>query len=131
MITDPISDLFTRIRNAGAKGKVFVEVPHSKLKLSIVELMKNEGYIKSFFVADDEPSKKTIKITLKYINDQPVIKKIKRVSSPGQRLYANYRSIPKVLGGLGITILSTSAGLMTDRTARAKKMGGEMICQIY
>jgi small subunit ribosomal protein S8 len=131
MITDPISDLFTRIRNAGAKGKVFVEAPHSKLKQSIVELIKNEGYIKSYFVTDDEPAKKTIKITLKYNNGEPVIKKIKRISKPGQRMYANYRSIPRVLGGLGIVILSTSAGLMTDRVARSKKLGGEMLCQIY
>ncbi len=131
MITDPISDLFTRIRNAQAKKKPVVEVPHSKLKQSIVELMKKEGYIKSLFVTDDPPATKIIKITLKYDHDAPVIRSIKRVSRPGQRIYLKSKSLPRVLSGLGIAIVTTSKGLMTAHHAKASNIGGEVIGEIY
>lgn len=132
MLTDPIADLITRIRNAGLKNKSKIVVPYSKMKESLVALLKNEGYVDSFLVSSEENSvKKNITINLKYINEKPVIRQIKRVSRPGQRIYSKSKSIPRILGGMGIAIVSTSQGLMTGYQAKAKKIGGEVICKLF
>ena len=130
-ITDPISDLLTSIRNASIKGKKNIIVPYSKMKHSLVNILKEEGYLSSFFVSDDKTTRKTIDISLKYHQEQPVIKHIKRISKPGQRIYLNHRNLPKVLGGMGIAVISTSHGLMTCHNARNQKIGGEIICEVY
>lgn len=131
MNTDPISDLLTRIRNALAKNKPNVIVPHSKMKQALVALLKEEGYISSYFVSDDKSSSKTIDIKLKYHEGHPVIRKIRRTSKPGQRIYTNHKKLPRILGGLGIAIISTSQGLMTSKTAKSKNIGGEIVCEVY
>lgn len=128
---DPIADLLTRIRNAALKKKINVNVPYSRIKHSVVSLLKDEGYIKSFFVDDEPPAQKKINIKLKYQNGQAVIRKIRRISKPGQRIYLNSSSLPRVLNGLGIAIISTSSGVMTAHKAKAKKIGGEVICEVY
>ncbi|MFA4930626.1 MAG: 30S ribosomal protein S8 [Patescibacteria group bacterium] len=131
MTTDPIADLLTQIRNALAKQKPNVVVPHSKVKQSLVALLKEEGYLSSFFVSDDKLTSKTIDIKLKYHEDQPVIKNIRRISKPGQRIYSHYTKLPRVLGGLGMAIISTSQGLMTNKKAKQLHIGGEIICEVY
>jgi len=132
MQTDPIADLFSQIRNALAKNKPFIEVPHSGIKQAVAELLKNEGYLTSLFVSDDNSSpKKTLKITLKYNQGKPVISHLRRISKPGQRIYLNSRDLPHVLNGFGIAVVSTSKGLMTAHQARAMKIGGEVICEVY
>ena len=130
MQTDPIADLFSQIRNALAKNKPFIEVPHSGIKQAIAELLKNEGYLTSIFVSDNPP-KKTLKITLKYDQEKPVISHLRRISKPGQRIYLNSRDLPHVLNGFGIAVVSTSKGLMTAHQAKAMKIGGEVICEVY
>ena len=130
MMTDPIAAMLTTIRNANQLRYDSVTVPSSKVKVEIAKILLEEGFIIDYKVIGDK--KKDLTLTLKYAaNKERVISGLKRISKPGQRMYANYRSIPRVLGGLGIVILSTSAGLMTDRVARSKKLGGEMLCQIY
>jgi len=131
MYTDPLSDLLTRMRNAQDKRQKSVNVPHSKMKEALVNLLKQEGYINSFLVTEESVAKKTINIQLKYIDNEPIIRRIKRVSKPGQRQYKNSKELPRSLGGLGVYVISTSAGLMTDRQARSKKLGGELVCEIY
>ena len=126
MLTDPIADMLTRIRNAQLAGKSQVIVPYSKLKLSIAKVLVGEGFIKSFFI--DEGVKKNLILDLKYYSGKPVISNIKRVSSPGLRVFKNKDKIPTVLGGLGIAIVSTSKGLMSDKEARQLNIGGEVIC---
>ena len=126
MITDPIADMLTRMRNAQLTGKSQVIVPYSKLKLSIAKVLVGEGFIKSFFI--DEGIKKNLILDLKYYSGKPVISNIKRVSSPGLRVFKNKDKIPTVLGGLGIAIVSTSKGLMSDKEARQLNIGGEVIC---
>lgn len=126
MMTDPIADMLTRIRNAQLAGKSQVIVPYSKLKLSIAKVLVGEGFIKSFFI--DEGVKKNLILDLKYYSGKPVISNIKRVSSPGLRVFKNKDKIPTVLGGLGIAIVSTSKGLMSDKEARQLNIGGEVIC---
>lgn len=125
-MTDPIADMLTRIRNAQLAGKSQVIVPYSKLKLSIAKVLVGEGFIKSFFI--DEGVKKNLILDLKYYSGKPVISNIKRVSSPGLRVFKNKDKIPTVLGGLGIAIVSTSKGLMSDKEARQLNIGGEVIC---
>ncbi|PMQ00980.1 MAG: 30S ribosomal protein S8 [Dictyoglomus sp. NZ13-RE01] len=129
-LTDPIADMLTRINNANQRRKPFVEVPFSKIKLSIAEILLKEGYIENYEVLGEEP-KKVIKIWLKYINKTPVIQGLKRVSKPGRRLYAGKEELPRVLGGLGIAIVSTSKGIMTDKEARALGIGGEVLCMVW
>ena len=128
-MTDPIADLFTRVRNAQAVGKPVARMPSSKLKVAIANLLKNEGYILDAKVAE-EGNKPVLEIKLKYFDGQPAIEKISRVSRSGLRVYRGKEELPKVLGGLGISIISTSAGLLTDAQARAKGLGGEVIGQV-
>ena len=129
-ITDPIADMLTRIRNANAQRHETVDVPASKMKKSIAEILLDEGYIKSFEEIEDN-SQGIIRITLKYVNKQKVISGLKRISKSGLRVYAKHDELPKVLNGLGIAIISTSEGIMTDRDARNKKLGGEVLAYIW
>jgi len=128
-MTDPISDMLTRIRNAQAIAKAEVAMPSSTLKAALANVLKEEGYINDFAVSD-ENGKATLVITLKYYEGKPVIAEIKRASRPGLRLYKSKDELPKVMGGLGVAIISTSAGVMTDRAARAAGHGGEVLCYI-
>ena len=129
-ITDPIADMLTRIRNANAQRHETVDVPASKLKKSIAEILLEEGYIKSFEEIEDN-SQGIIRITLKYVDKQRVISGLKRISKPGLRVYANKDELPKVLGGLGIALISTSKGIMTDKKARQEGIGGEVLAYIW
>jgi small subunit ribosomal protein S8 len=122
---DPIADMFTRIRNGQAARKVAVSMPSSKVKTAIADLLKAEGYIEDYVVSGDV--KKQLEVTLKYFQGKEVIDSIQRVSRPGLRVYKKQSDLPKVLGGLGIAIVSTSKGIMTDRAARKAGMGGEII----
>lgn len=128
-MSDPIADMFTRIRNAQEAGKAIVSMPASKLKAAIAKVLKDEGYIKDFQhkTTDGKPN---LVIELKYFQGAPVIELIKRVSRPGLRIYRGHQSIPRVREGLGIAIVSTSKGLMTDRAARAAGQGGEVIAYV-
>jgi len=128
MMTDPIADMLTRVRNAQAASKFDVTMPSSKLKVAIAKVLQDEGYI-SGYVSDDA-AKPTLTVTLKYYEGRPVIEEIKRVSRPGLRIYKNKHELPRILNGLGIAIVSTSAGVMTDRAARAAGRGGEIICTV-
>lgn len=131
MTSDPIADMLTRVRNALSARHPKVDVPASKLKAEIVRIMKEEGYILNFKVAE-EGVKRTIKIYLKYgDNNSPVISRIERVSRPGCRVYVGQSDIPRVLGGLGINILTTPRGVMTGRAAHKEGIGGEILCQIW
>jgi small subunit ribosomal protein S8 len=126
-MTDPVADMLTRIRNAQACGKITVAMPSSKLKGAIAQVLKDEGYIEGFVVKPND-GKPEIEIALRYYAGQPVIEKIERVSRPGLRVYRGAQDIPKVMNGLGVAILSTPKGLMTDRKARASGIGGEILC---
>ncbi|HEU0189037.1 MAG TPA: 30S ribosomal protein S8 [Gallionella sp.] len=129
-MSDPISDMLTRIRNAQLAEKVTVVMPSSKLKVAIAEVLREEGYVDGFNVIKGEGGKATLEISLKYYSGSPVIEKIQRVSRPGLRIYKGSSDIPKVMNGLGIAIVSTSKGLMTDRKARANGIGGEVLCVV-
>lgn len=126
-LTDPIADMLTRIRNALAAAKSDVSMPASKQKLAIAKVLKDEGYINDYSV-QDEDGKATLVIGLKYFEGKPVIEVIKRVSRPGLRLYNGKDDLPKVMGGLGVAIISTPKGVMSDRAARAGGHGGEVLC---
>lgn len=126
-MSDPVADMLTRIRNAQAVGKTTVDVPASKLKSSIAQVLKDEGYIDAFTLRENE-GKPQLAISLKYYAGQPVIERIERVSRPGLRIYRGSDDMPKVMNGLGIAIVSTSKGVMTDRKARAAGIGGEVLC---
>lgn len=126
-MSDPIADMLTRIRNAQTSEKPSVSMPASKLKASIAKVLKDEGYIDDFAVRSNE-GKPTLEIGLKYYAGRPVIERIERVSRPGLRIYKAAREIPNVMNGLGIAIVSTSQGVMTDRRARAQGVGGEVLC---
>ena len=128
-MSDPIADMLTRIRNALASDKVSVSMPSSKQKVAIAELLKAEGYIHDSAV-ETVDGKSTLTIQLKYFGGKPVIETIKRVSRPGLRIYKGRNDLPKVQGGLGIAIISTSNGLMTDRAARQAGHGGEVLCYV-
>ena len=127
-MTDPIADFLTRIRNGQAARKESVSMPSSRQKVAIAKVLEAEGYIAGFEVDDSEPAKPTLTIRLKYYQDRPVIERIERVSRPGLRIYRKAAELPKVQGGLGIAIVSTSRGVMTDRQARAEGHGGEVLC---
>ncbi|MCI5714328.1 MAG: 30S ribosomal protein S8 [Firmicutes bacterium] len=128
--TDPIADMLTRMRNALTVKHKTVTVPASKMKLAIADLLKNEGYIDNYSVT--EGAKSSIVIDLKYgPNNQKVINGLKRISKPGLRIYASYEDLPRVLNGLGIAIVSTSKGLMTDKQAREQKIGGEVLAYVW
>ena len=128
-MSDPIADMLTRIRNAQAAEKVQVAMPSSKLKISIAEVLKDEGYIDDYVVRADA-GKAELTIALKYYSGKPVIDRIERISRPGLRIYKGKEDIPKVMNGLGVAILSTSKGVMTDRKARATGIGGEVLCVV-
>ncbi|WP_394132514.1 30S ribosomal protein S8 [Shewanella maritima] len=125
---DPIADMLTRIRNGQAANHVSVKMPSAKLKVAIAKLLKDEGFITDYAVADE--AKPELEITLKYFQGKPVVETIQRVSRPGLRIYKGKDELPKVMGGLGIAIVSTSQGLMTDRAARQNGTGGEVICYV-
>ena len=127
-MSDPIADMLTRIRNAQASEKVSVAMPASKLKAAIAKVLKDEGYIDDFKLSQDGGTKPQLEIALKYYAGRPVIEKIERVSRPGLRIYKGTKDIPEVMNGLGIAIVSTSQGVMTDRKARASGVGGEVLC---
>ena len=133
MNTDPIADMLTRIRNANMVSLTDVEMPSSKLKVELAKLLKSEGYVEDYAVIEKEGSVfKTLKITLKYDEkSKPVISNLKRVSRPGLRNYCKAKDIPQVLGGMGIAIISTSKGLLTDRKARKENVGGEILCYVW
>jgi len=128
-MSDPISDLLTRIRNAGAAQLPVVKVPHSRIKESVAKLLKSEGYVSEVAVEGD--TKKIIKISLKFNGKKSVIEGLKRVSKPGLRRYVGATEIPRVRGGLGVAIVSTSEGLLTDQQARKKNLGGELLAYIW
>ncbi len=128
-MSDPIADLLTRIRNAQAVGKVSVAMPSSKMKVAIAKVLKDEGYIEDCAVTENG-GKAELKIILKYYSDRPVIERLERVSKPGLRVYKGRNEIPQVMNGLGVAIISTPQGLMTDRKARATGVGGEVICYV-
>ncbi|WP_109078615.1 30S ribosomal protein S8 [Aggregatibacter kilianii] len=125
---DPIADMLTRIRNGQAANKVAISMPSSKLKVAIANVLANEGYIESVKVV--EGVKPELEITLKYFQGKPVVESIQRVSRPGLRIYKRKDELPKVMGGLGIAVVSTSKGVMTDRAARQAGLGGEIICYV-
>ena len=130
-MTDPIADMLTRIRNANTAGHSTVEIPASKMKKSIAGILKEEGYIEDFEVIEDN-KQGVIKVTMKYGPDKErVISGIKKISKPGLKVYAKADDVPKVLGGLGIAIISTSNGLITDKQARKLGVGGEVICYVW
>lgn len=133
MITDPISDMLTRIRNANVAMRDEVLMPSSKQKIALAEILKKEGYISDFAIAAGETeAHKTLKIQMKYSDDRRrTILGIKRVSTPGLRIYRRATDVPRVLGGLGVAVLSTSHGLMTDREARKRNVGGEVMCYVW
>lgn len=127
-MSDPIADMLTRIRNGQRINMESVVMPSSKTKMAIAKVLRDEGYITDYRVEDVEGNKKALTVELKYFEGQPVIDVLKRVSRPGLRIYRKKDELPKVLGGLGIAIVSTSSGLMTDRAARDRGFGGEVIC---
>jgi small subunit ribosomal protein S8 len=129
-MTDPIADMLTRIRNGQKVALKSVRMPSSKLKEGIAGVLKEEGYISDFVVADIGAGKKELTVTLKYFEGKPVIDEIHKVSRPSLRIYKGKEDLPKVMGGLGIAIVSTSKGLMTDRAARLAGQGGEVICVV-
>ena len=126
-MSDPIADMLTRIRNAQMVGHTEVAMPASRLKASIAQVLKQEGYIEDFALRESGP-RKELRIGLKYYAGRPVIERLERVSKPGLRVYKGHEDIPRVMNGLGVAILSTSRGVMTDRKARADGIGGEVLC---
>ncbi len=130
-MTDPISDMLSRIRNAQAVGKDTVDVPLSKLKLRIAEILHNEGYVGEVLVEEGSAAFKSIRIHLKYHDNRPVIEEIKRYSRPGRREYVGVNDVPRVYQGLGISILSTSKGLLSNHQARKQGVGGELLCTVF
>ena len=129
---DPIGDMITRIRNAQLRALNNVAIPSSKFRARILDVLKQEGYIANYKILSDNNNKKeTLLVDLKYSNGLPVIKEIKRVSKPGRRIYAKATSIPKIQNGLGLAIVSTSKGIMTDNDARNQNIGGEIICRVF
>lgn len=133
MVTDPISDYLTRVRNAMLAGHKVVEIPASNLKKEITKILADQGYILNFKFEDDKGPQGTIKIALKYdrMTEEPAIRSLERVSKPGLRKYTGNDTLPRVLNGLGIAIISTSKGVMTDKQARKENVGGEVLCYVY
>ena len=130
-LTDPIGDMFSRIRNGQMRLLASIDVPASNFRLQILEVLKSEGYISNFFIEKKENNKKNLKVDLKYYEGNPVIKEIKRVSKPGRRIYSRADSIPKIQNGLGLAIISTTKGVMSDNEARKNNIGGEIICRVF
>jgi small subunit ribosomal protein S8 len=130
-MTDPIADMLTRIRNGQQAHKTAVVSPFSTLRVRILDVLENEGYIRGYTQNEYGPGKQELEIQLKYYEGDPVINTIARVSTPGRRVYSSARQLPRVRNGLGITIISTSKGVMSDSDARAENIGGEVICQVF
>ncbi len=130
-MTDPVADMITRIRNGQRVGKGAVYSPASRLRGSVLDVLKSEGYIRGYERTEPEPGKPRFEIALKYSEGKPVIREIKRVSTPGRRVYSSMKDLPRVYNGLGISILSTPSGVMSDLQARKKNLGGEILCQVF
>ncbi len=130
-MTDPLGDMLTRIRNAQRAHKSSVAAPASKIRANVLEVLKREGYIRGFTREDVRPGVAELKIELKYVDGEPVIREISRVSKPGRRIYSKIGDLPKVYNGLGIAILSTPRGVMSDNEARAANVGGEVLCRVF
>ena len=130
-MTDPISDFLTHLRNASKAGLAQCVSPHSKLKESLANILKTEGFVRDVATGTDENGHKTVVVTMKYVDSAPVLTGLKRSSTPGRRLYTGYADIPRVLNGLGIAIISTSKGLLKDQDARRQKLGGELVCTVW
>ncbi|MEM1278207.1 MAG: 30S ribosomal protein S8 [Pseudomonadota bacterium] len=130
-VTDPLGDMLTRIRNAAMRNKSTVRTPASKLRGWVLDVLADEGYIRGYERSDDAAGKPEFEIALKYFDGQPAIKEIKRISTPGRRSYMGAKSIPQVRNGLGVAIVSTNKGVMSDAKARAENVGGEVLCTIF
>ena len=130
-MTDPISDFLTRLRNASKAGLAECVSPHSKMKESLAGILKAEGFVREVSSGTDARGHKTLIVTMKYVDGAPVITGLKRASTPGRRLYFGYDELPRVLNGLGMSIVSTSKGLMKDQDARRNKLGGELVCTVW
>ena len=130
-MNDPIADMLTRIRNSQLRGKSIVETPASKLRAWVLDVLKDEGYIRGYEATKDSAGHPAFDISLKYYEGTPVIREVKRVSKPGRRVYMGVNDIPSVRQGLGVSIVSTSKGVMSDAKARAAKVGGEVLCTVF
>tara|TARA_Y200000002_G_scaffold343774_1_gene316482 strand:+ start:364 stop:762 length:399 start_codon:yes stop_codon:yes gene_type:complete len=130
-LTDPIGDMFSRIRNGQMRSLNSVNIPSSNFRQNILKILKSEGYINDYYIEKSEKNKTNLKINLKYYEGDPVIKEIKRISKPGRRVYSRANSIPKVMNGLGLAIISTPKGVMSDTEARKNNVGGEIICRVF
>jgi len=130
-VNDPIGDMLARIRNAQERGKSKVAIPHSKLRENVLSVLQGEGFIRGFAVVQQGNNKTEIEVELKYFDGAPVIRELRRVSKPGRRVYASVTTLPTVFNGLGISILSTPKGVMSDADARAQNVGGEVLCTVF
>ena len=131
-VTDPIADMLTRVRNAAAAGHETVSLPASRLKMELARLLRDEGYLQKVELLEADKPTAAIRITLKYgPRRQPAFRGIRRASTPGRRLYVGWQEIPRIQGGLGIAVLTTSHGVMTDRQARVERIGGELLCTVW
>ena len=130
-LTDPIGDMFSRIRNGQMRSLNSIDIPSSNFRKNILKILKEEGYIKDYYIEKSENNKISLKVNLKYYEGDPVIKEIKRISKPGRRVYSKANSIPKIQNGLGLAILSTPKGVMSDNEARKNNLGGEIICRVF
>ncbi len=130
-MTDPLGDMITRIRNAAMRKKNSLQTPGSSLRMNVLEVLQSEGYIRGYTVTERENGRSEIDIELKYFDGEPAIKKIERVSKPGRRVYSSVATLPRVENGLGVSILSTSQGVMSDHVARERNLGGEILCQVF
>jgi small subunit ribosomal protein S8 len=130
-VTDPIGDMLTRIRNAQQRGKSRVVSPSSRLRERVLEVLQSEGYIRGFAVTEQSNGQSELEVELKYFDGEPVIREIKRVSKPGRRVYASVSDLPTIYNGLGVAIMSTSKGVMSDSDAREHNVGGEVICTVF
>jgi small subunit ribosomal protein S8 len=130
-LMDPIGDMFTRLRNGQMRLLETINVPSSTFRQKILDILKSEGFIKNYYIEKLENNKINLKVNLKYYEGHPVIKEITRISKPGRRVYSRATSIPKVMNGLGVAILSTPKGVMTDNDARKNNLGGEIICKVF
>ena len=130
-LMDPIGDMFTRIRNGQMRSLTEIEIPSSNFRLKILEVLKNEAFISNFYLEKKENNKKSLMVNLKYYEGVPVIREIKRISKPGRRVYSRANSIPKIQNGLGLAIISTTKGVMSDVDTRKNNVGGEIICRVF
>jgi small subunit ribosomal protein S8 len=130
-MSDPLGDMLTRIRNGQMAQKTSIQAPASKLRERVLEVLQREGYIRGYEAAGGLPGRRELKIELKYHNGEPVIRELRRVSKPGRRIYAGLKELPKVYNGLGIAILSTPRGVMSDSEAREARVGGEVLCTVF